>query len=319
MKFFETIANGYRYMWGQTKLGWEKYGPKICTWSGTGGLVASGIFACVKTSDIHDLLQDTKKLVKESKEEVKNASEETKKDVKKKYRKAKIKKYGQIAMNYAGPAAGTLVSTGLIAYGQHKWDAKYTAMTGAVATLMKYRENVVKDLGVEADRKYMLGEETVKKLEEDASADIPEDEEDSEEVEDEDLKEALVKKEGNAFYFLYSKETCREWSPNLYLRINILESITNDLNRKMIGNGHIFLNEMRREFGPPNKMDVDAGAVYGRLWDPRNPENPKGGRLIDLGYKADKDFTEGRKDWCWIKFDVDDVPLAGRLNAKKEK
>jgi hypothetical protein len=75
---------------------------------------------------------------------------------------------------------------------------------------------------------------------------------------------------------------------------------------------------MRREFGglEPSKMDVDEGGIFGRVLDPNQPRMQQ---FVNLHFRDDQDFMDGRTDSCWIIFDCDPEPIIGRINKKNFK
>ena len=63
-------------------------------------------------------------------------------------------------------------------------------------------------------------------------------------------------------------------------------------------------------------MDVEEGGIFGRVLDPNKPRLKQ---VVNLHFRDDADFMEGRKDWCWIIFDCDSEPIIGRIKKKKFK
>ena len=304
-KIIDLIAEGGAVLDRKAEWKWQKDGEKIMTRGGTFGLIASGLYAVKKTNDIQDLLQDTRKLINEAKAD----------GDKKKIRKAKFDQAKKVGKCYILPVLGAAVSAKMIDGGLAKSAEKTAAMAATATlyatTLRNYRKNVIAEYGKEADQRFLTTQKVkgaVSEVEnEDGTKQKPEKNEDG---------TITLPVNPNALKIMYSRYMTPEiWHDSFALRIATLNAIQNELDIMLISNGHLTLNDERRKFGGP-KMDVGIGGVIGRIWDPGNSENPRGGRRINLHFEDDIDFMEGRKDWCWIIFDVDDEPIIGRMDEK---
>lgn len=307
-KIINSIAEGGEVLARKLKREWDKNGEKWLTKGGTTGLIGSGIYAVKKTNDIADLLKETREDVKRAKES----------GDKKEIRKARLRRGRKVGKHYILPIVGATVSTMMIDNGMAKAGEKTMAMAATATlyatTLRQYRKNVIDDLGVEADRKYMTTTKIKGKISEVEMSD-------GTKVTETGSNDGYITLpvEENALRIMYSREMCPDsWHDSLALRRSVLESIETELDVMLMTRPSLTLNEMRRKFGSPKDMDVPVGFRIGRVYDPGNPQNPTGGRRINLHWRDDKDFVEGRKDWCWIIFDIDDVPIDCQLEEMKK-
>ena len=138
-----------------------------------------------------------------------------------------------------------------------------------------------------------------------------------ESTEDNDLHVVGVNE--NSLRILYSKETTPQvWSESHTLRQCHLEDIRNRLDMDLIYGGSYTVNDVRRYFYG-RKGDVAEGALFGRIWDPGDPEHPERGAKVNLHYEEDEEFMSGEKDWCYIIIDIDEEPLFELLKRKKDR
>lgn len=304
-KMIDLITEGGEVIDRKLEWKWQRDGEKIMTRSGIIGMTVSGIFAVKKTNDIAELLKETKEDLERAKE---NGD-------RKQIRKAQWTRTKKVGKHYILPVAGAVLSGMMIDRGMAKAGEKTAAMAtlaaGYAASFRKYRERVIDEYGAEVDRKFMTTEKVKGKITEVQMSD-------GTKVTEPGNEDGSIMLQGNpsALKILYSRSTTPDvWHESYALRIATLNAIQNELDILLISNGHITLNDMRRKFGGP-KMDVGIGGVIGRVWDPGNPNNPKGGKRTDLRFEEDRDFMEGRKDWCWVFFKVDDEPIAEKIDAR---
>lgn len=308
-----TLADGYRYIGKQLKNGWEKNSGKICTIAGTTGLFLTGIHACRKTYRIHDELQENGYKIRQAGIE--------------KPGEKKIKRIGRIAKetakcavktsrHYLPDIAGGVLSGYAVQKGWHQEHKHYqqaAAMVGVVmADFMNYRANVISEHGKEADRRYMTTKRNscikatedkgVEKIAASASEDGH-----------------VVELGENSLRILYSRETTpKVWSDSHVIRTHQLESIVDELNLDLIWGGSYSVNDVRRYFYG-RRGDIPEGNLFGRIWDPGDPEHPERGAKVNLHYEEDEDFMLGLKDWCWIIIDIDSEPLFELQKGKKDR
>lgn len=331
MGFFDTLIQGYKIMGREIHLGWQKHGSNILTCSGTGlMLIANGLMAKKGSSqEVQQAIADANRAI----EEVQNApllpagTENTPAEAKKATRKrkftlakAKGKKFVSVGKHFWKETLVSAIGAAAVGAGQHMNNKQKTALATGLAAVSAefaaYRANVVADQGEEKDLEYL----TTKKSGPKGTSEGKNAENSGAETDSEDG--FTVKADPNAFKFWCSPETCPSvYDDNLSLTIARLESIEDRLtlmgrtnacaNRNGIGT--VYLNDMRREFGglTPKKMDHPLGGIFGLTFD---TNGPKGMKHVDLGWRHDQDFMEGRKVGVWIIFPHDDEPIVGKVN-----
>ena len=309
-----TIFDGYRYLWKQAKTGWDQYGGRVMTIAGTAGLFATGIHACRKTYKLHKELEENGRKLKQSQAYLDGEG--------KLHHIGRVaKETGKCALKTSRQYAADIIAGGVSAYcvskGWHKEHQNYqqaAAMAGMImADFMNYRHNVISEQGPEADRKYLTTKRQdyiapKKKTEKgDAAKDTPNGE------------EHVLELNENSLRIWYSKETTPQvWSESYVLRMAHLEDITARLTMDPVYGGSYTVNDVRREFYG-RKGDIGEGGLYGRIWDPGDPEHPERGATVNLHYEEDEDFMSGRTDSCYIIIDIDQEPLFELMKAKRDR
>lgn len=303
--------NGYRYMFRNIKPFWDRNGGKICTIAGTTGLFLSGAHACRTTYKHHDDLQKNGARISKAFKPV-----EGEKSYKRFVRGAKETALCSIkSAKYYLP---DLVAAGLSSYVTSKgWGIEHNhyeqaaTMVGVLAAdFMNYRKNVIAEHGVDADRRYMTRRRGDGKVTEMTSEDG------TKIISNGDDNAISVTVDPSMLKIWYSRETTPQvWSESYALRIAHLKTITDKLDCLLMYSGHISVNDVRREFYGP-KGDHPCGGMFGRIWDPGDPEHPERGAMVNLHYEEDDDFMSGRTDGCWIFIDIDEEPLFESMEDK---
>lgn len=307
-----TMRDGYRYIGRQIRNEWGKYGSLACTIAGTTGLFLSGVYACRKTYKIHDELKENGRRISEARQ-----ARDGDKKGSKAWRTAKetAKCCLKTSRHYIIPAIAGGVSGFAIQKGWQIENNHYqqAAAMGAVvmADFMNYRRNVIAEHGKEADRRYL----TTKRGKEISVS--PEKGKEVAAVADENGH--IVELGENSLRILYSKDTTPNvWSESHVIRMHHLEGITNNLNLDLKYGGSFSVNDVRRYFYG-RRGDIPEGNLFGRIWDPGDPEHPERGAIVNLHYEEDEDFMLGLKDWCWIIIDIDTEPLFELQKGKKDR
>lgn len=308
-----TIFDGYRYIGNQVKTVWQKHGGHIMTVAGTTGLFLTGVHACRKTYKIHKELEENDKRISDAKVYLDG--------------EGKLKRSTRLFKETAKCAVKTtrhyipdIIAGGVSAYAVHKgWHHEHTnyqqaaAMVGVVmADFMNYRNNVISEEGAEADRKYL----TTKRPKQ-TYIDPKKDQATKSDEKNEDAY--TIQLQENDLRIWYSNETTPQvWSDSMALRKVNLDAITNKLNMQLIYGGSYTINDVRREFYG-RQSDIGIGGMYGRVWDPGDPEHPERGAFVNLHYEEDEEFMSGRKEGCWIIIDVDPEPLFESMARKTQR
>lgn len=308
-----TFSDGYRYLWKETKGFWNRNGGKIMTAAGTAGLFLTGIHACRKTYKIHDELKENGERIRKARMYIDGES-----GVKRAGRiaKEKAKCTAKTAKRYLADAVAGTLSAYAVAKGWHREHRNYeqaAALVGIVmADFMNYRNNVISEQGKDADRRYMTTKQGKAFIsEEKAQA--------TSQAAAETGDEHIVQLEPSSLRIWYSRETTPQvWNDNLDLRICQLNDIRNHLDMDLIYGGSYTVNDVRRYFYG-RKGDVGEGGMFGRIWDPGDPEHPERGARVNLHYEEDEDFMSGRVEGCWILIDIDPEPLFELMKKKHDR
>ena len=312
-----SMGETYSWLFRNAKLQWEKYGGKICTIAGTTGLFLTGLHASRKTYKIHDELVENGRKIQKAKAKIEGESKA------KRYLRI-AKTYGKVTLQTSKYYIPDILGGGVSAWANAKgWQHEHNHykqaanMVGVLAaSFMNYRKNVIAEEGIEADRKYL----NTKRI----NGEIQKTDDKSENQSESNTTETQegvisVQLEPSDLRIKYSRSTTPSvWSESHALRMNQLEDITDRLNRQFIHRGCISVNDIRHAFYN-EKGDVPSGGMFGRIWDPGNPEHPEYGRRINLHYEDDEDFMSGIKDWCWIEIEIDAEPLFESMKIKKKK
>ena len=316
MGFLKTLFTGYRLLYQDLTTKHNDLIPRCFTGCGT-GLMMIGSAVMAKTA----LKDDTREVIAECDAAIAEAEKHIEGEKKparvKRILKAKVVKgWKVVKVFHKGVICETVgaacvgAGLGISEHGKHK----AIKAAGAIGTAFAaYRANVRDDLGDEADIRYLTGRKAVKRTEK-VDKKTGEITQELEYVQDDDG--VTIKKDPDAFKFWFSEETCPSlWNSNYDLRKANLEWVENLITRKLQLAGHISLNDMRREFGglEPSTMDVGIGGIFGRVID---PNKPKVKQFVNLHFRDDKDFMEGRTDSCWIIFECDPEPIIGRIGKK---
>lgn len=316
MRFFKTLFTGYKIMFKDINVKHNDLIPRCFSGCGTGlMMIGSAVMAKTGTKDdVKQIIAEADAAIEEAKKSV--AGEKKPERVKRIF-KAKATKGWKLVKAFRKGVAmevGGAVING-IGYKMAE-NGKHTALKAAgsaMAAFAAYRANVRDDLGDEADMRYLTGQKAVKRTQK-IDKKTGEITEELEYIQNDD--EVTIKKDPSAFRFWFSEETCPDiWTPNYDLRIHKLEQIENNLSINLQTFGHISLNDMRREFGgyKAQQMDVGIGGIFGRVI---KPDIPKMQQRINLHFRDDKNFMEGRTEGCWIIFDCDPDPIVDKVNKK---
>lgn len=332
MGFFQTVIEGYKLMFRDAKLGWEKHGGQILASSGTGLMMISGALMGRRGTkqEVQQAIADANAVIDNiQKEKVEAISADgqpvTEKVVKKETRKkhirlakAKAGKVWKVGKHFWKEAGGMAVGGGLVYLGIRKEESQKAVIAAGAAALAgefaAYRANVIADGGEEKDLEYLTGKKQMKPVLDKKGKPVKDKQTGEDIYVDEDG--VNIPMDPGAFKFWFSPETCPGlYYDNLDLTIKNLEWVEDTLTRIGRTTGWVYLNDMRREFGglQPHKMDHPLGGIFGKVFD-RNKVD--GNQKIDLGWRNDRDFVEGRKVGTWIIFPCDKEPIISKVNKK---
>lgn len=291
----------------------KKHSPEILLVT---GIVAGGaalVTACMATTKLESVLNETKENVAKVHEcaaageirvneggeirTVEYTEEDSKKDLTIFYAKGAL----NVAKLYA-PAIGLgavaltciLASHGIIHKRYTGAVAAYSAIDGS---FKDYRKRVVERFGEEMDRelKYNIKAKEVEET-----------------VTHEDGTETVVKKTVNiaegvdetSEYARFFDEWCTGWTKDAEANLVFLRNVERWANQRLQTKGHLFLNELYDALGIPR---TKAGQIVGWVYDTKNP---KGDNKVELGiYNINsencRDFVNGRERSILIDPNVD--------------
>ena len=306
MGFFKTLFTGYRIMYQDLNTKHNDLIPRCFSGCGT-GLMMIGSAVMARTA----MKEDVQQVIAEADAAIEEARKSKKRKDILKAKASKGLKMVRVFRNGVAMEVGGAVLNG-VGYKMAE-NGKHTALKalGSLgATFAAYRANVREDLGDEADTRYMSGRKAVKRTQkiDKKTGEI------TEELSYADEDGVYIRKDPNSFRILYSPETCPGiCSENYNLRLNQAKTLEDNMTLKYQTVGHISLNDMRREFGglQPEKMDVEEGGIFGKVLDPNIPRHMQ---RINLHFRDDQDFMEGRKNWCYMIFDCE--VMIGKMNRK---
>lgn len=309
-----SFSDGYKYLFNQAKGVWNRIGGQFMTIAGTTGLFLTGIHACRKTYKIHDELKKNGERIRKAKADIPEnrriaRAGKTVKEV--------AKCAAKTSRHYLADAVAGSLSAYAVAKGWHHEHENYqqaAAMVGVVmADFMNYRNNVISEQGKDADRKYLTKRGERKYISDAEGKENPE--KNAEEA----GNASVVTLNPSSLRIWYSRETTPGvWSESYTLRLCHLEDIRNHLDMDLIYGGSYTINDVRRYFYG-RRGDVGEGGMFGRIWDPGDPEHPERGASVNLHYEEDEDFMSGRTDSCWIIIDVDEEPLFELMKRKSDR
>ena len=314
-----TIADSYRKLYYSAQHAWKKNGGKICTIAGTTGLFLTGLHAARKTYKIHDELVANGERIRKAKQS---------KSDDKRFSKAwrVTKEVAKCAAKTSRHYVADMVGYGLSAYcAQKGYSIEHTnyqnmvAFSGILAAdFLNYRKNVISEHGKDADLRYLTTKKANSKIVDATLSDgtkLINTEKDA----NGNLEALTIQVDPSLFRIRYSRYTTPSlWSPSHACRIMNLNWVQNELDRQLIYGGQYTVNDVRRYFYGP-KGDVGLGGMFGRIFEPGNPEHPEYGAKVNLHFEDDEDFKAGLTDECWIIIDVDPLPLFEREREQQDR
>lgn len=278
----------------------KKHSPEILVAVGVIGVVTSAVMACKATTKVSEILDDTKENLNKIHDCMADESlveKYTKEDGQKDLTIVYVQTGVKLAKLYAPAVALGVLSLGGILASNNILKKRNVALAAAYATVDKsfkeYRHRVVEKFGEQVDRelKYNIKAKQIEEV-----------------VTDENGKQKKVKKtidvvDRNLYseYAHFFDHTCDAWVDDGEYNEFFLRSEQNFANDRLVGNGHIFLNEIYDRLGIPR---TKAGQIVGWVY---NPKNPVGDNAVDFGIQEVWVDTEdgGHERKILLDFNVD--------------
>lgn len=280
----------------------QKHSPKILFVAGAVGVVGGTVLACRATLKVSDILDEHEKVVANVQHGIDTSDNATQEDRDKIVRRLRIEAAGKIVKLYA-PATGLVAVSVLALTGSHviltkRNGALMAAYAGLDRAYKEYRQRVASEFGVDTDRKFAMGGETVAVEEKLANG-----------------KTKLTKKVvlgknefGHSPYAVLFDEQSQWWTREPGMNANVIMMRQSWANDKLKAKGHLFLNEVLDFLDLPR---TQAGAIVGWIYDRDNPEHV-GDNYVTFGvFENDEDtaegFIDGSEKTVWLDFNVDGV------------
>lgn len=275
----------------------RKNSPTILAGAGILGIVAGMVSACVASTKVESLIDDTKSQIDSVHEALEKMSdnyteEDSKHDLTIIYSKAAW----SFVKLYAVPVAITVASVGCLLASNNILHRRNVALAAAYATVesgfKKYRDNVRSRFGEDVDRELRFGSRKEKI---------------TETVIDENGEEKKVKKTVDvvsdtpsmyARFFDEVNSTC--WVKDPFINKQFLQGMEKWANDKLRLNGYLFLSDVYKTLG----MEEDeASRVVGWVYDPDNPICISFG-LYNVYRDGTRNFINGNEPAILLDFNV---------------
>ena len=308
------IMNNITRTLNKAAFKFKKHSPEILVVAGVVGVVGSTVMACIATTKVNDILDDTKDQldkIHEAGERLENGETLMLKDGEE-YTVEQNKKdltivYAQTALKFAKLYAPSVIIGGLsitaILTGHNITRKRNIALAAAYTAVDKsfkeYRGRVVERFGEALDKELKYG---IKSKEVD------------EVVTNEDGTESVVKKTVDVVdatnpmnvseYARFFDDGCAGWTKDPEYNLMFLRDQQRYANDLLKSKGHLFLNEVYDLLGIPR---TKAGQIVGWIYDEKHPN---GDNFVDFGIydtnkTANRDFVNGYERTILLDFNVD--------------
>lgn len=289
---------------GKAGLCLKKNAPTLLMIGAAGAAVTGTVIACKQTLKLGDILEPHKEEVAKIKEKYENA--EDKKEYGKELTKQYVKTTAKVAKLYSAPAAIMVGGFAMAGFSHKMMLNRNSALTAGLASattaFKKYRDNVKKEVGEEADRRFLTGV-TKKEVE------VPGKDKDGNDILEKKTLD-VVDKEPEAkrasLYTFFFDPASREWVKDAQANKAFLVGRQSYFNELLQKRGYVFLNEVLHELDIPI---IAEGQMVGWYYDPDNPD-AEGDNYIDFGIfdvhsPAARDFVNGYEVNAFLDFNCD--------------
>lgn len=281
----------------------KKHSPEILAVVGVVGVGATVVTACVATTKLSDILDETTDTIEKINETVANpdfadkySEEDATKDKVIVYTQTSVK----IAKLYAPSVILGVASVGCFLTSHNILRKRNIALAAAYATADKgfkeYRSRVVERFGEALDQELRFNVKA-KEFEEVVI---------NEKGEEEIVKKTVSVVDPNTYsdYARFFDEACPGWSKDPEYNLTFLKRQQNFANEKLQTNGFLFLNDVYEMIGIPK---TKAGQIVGWIYDEKNPvgDNFVDFGIYDVNNEAKRDFVNGYERSILLDFNVD--------------
>ena len=281
----------------------KKNSPEILAVVGVVGVGATVVTACVATTKLSDILDETTDTIEKINETVANpdfadkySEEDATKDKVIVYTQTSVK----IAKLYAPSVILGVASVGCFLTSHNILRKRNIALAAAYATVDKgfkeYRSRVVERFGEDLDQELRFNVKA-KEFEEVVI---------NEKGEEEIVKKTVSVVDPNTYsdYARFFDEACPGWSKDPEYNLTFLKRQQNFANEKLQTNGFLFLNDVYEMLGIPK---TKAGQIVGWIYDEKNPvgDNFVDFGIYDVNNETKRDFVNGYERSILLDFNVD--------------
>ena len=279
----------------------KKYSPEILAAVGGIGTIAAIVLACKATTKAGDILEEHKKSVEEI-HEVKDSEEYAEEYDEKDYRKdltivyshtvlKLVKLYGPAILTAAGSLFCMFAAVNIL----RKRNAALTmACTTLASAFANYRQRVKDRYGEDTEF------EIYHNIQEKEEVEVTTDKNGKEKTKVKKVK--LPSGTASPFAIVFD-ESCPLWTGDRETDICQINNIERFCNDRLIANGILTLNDVRKEFG----LDpIQEGQIFGWV---RRKNNPMGDNYIDFRATKDSknylDFMNKKNDFIILDLNCD--------------
>lgn len=281
----------------------KKHSPEILAVVGVVGVGTTVVTACVATTKLSDILDETTDTIEKINETVANpdfadkySEEDATKDKVIVYTQTSVK----IAKLYTPSVILGVASVGCFLTSHNILRKRNIALAAAYATVDKgfkeYRSRVVERFGEALDQELRFNVKA-KEFEEVVI---------NEKGEEEIVKKTVSVVDPNTYsdYARFFDEACPGWSKDPEYNLTFLKRQQNFANEKLQTNGFLFLNDVYEMIGIPK---TKAGQIVGWIYDEKNPvgDNFVDFGIYDVNNEAKRDFVNGYERSILLDFNVD--------------
>jgi hypothetical protein len=282
----------------------KKYSPEILTVTGIVGVVGSTVLACKSTLKVEDVLdehahnQEMIESVHDGSIKIPEDQSYSETDYKKDCLTNKVQTAVKIGKLYAPAIILGTASIGCILGGHYILSKRNVALLSAYKladeTLKKYRDRVVKELGVDMDKKFYYGVE-----EKEVTETVTQKNGKTKEV----TKKVEVANNEPSRYARFFDELNPNWDHDPSQNKYFLECVQNLMNDTLKTRGHIFLNEVYDALGMQRSKE---GAVVGWIYD-KNHDGYVDFNVFDGMNREKREFVNEYEPSILLDFNVDGV------------
>lgn len=294
--------NNVKAFFNKLQFGIKKHSPEILISLGVVGAVASTVMACVATTKIKDILEESKAEIGEIHKEA-DKCEENNATVEQSTKKALTSVYLRTIIKVVKLYTPSVVLGGLslasIITSNNILRKRNVALAAAYAAIdngfKTYRANVVERYGEDVDKELRYGVKTQKITEK-----VTDTESGKETKTKKDVKVSSLGIDGYSDYARYFDCDCSEWSHDHEYNMMILRAKEHYANDLLRAKGYLFLNDVYKELGI---KESKAGQVVGWVYD---KNNDVGDNYVSFGiFETNRSTEDGVEPTIILDFNVD--------------